>query len=382
MNKKLKLLLVSHTFLPEKGGQEDLVHSLGTEFSKKYHTTIATITNNPYGIAMDQRYPYQTVRCPVIGPKPINLITGPFLFVPCIQKLIKEESFNTLHLFEPFTLGSSVLFLKSINTFKFILTLIGVNTYDPYNVNYLRFRKYIRFVMKNADIVTASTEELAYRARAQGYTGEIRIIPHCIDTDRFKPSPNSQKEKIRGKNGISIGDPMIFSLQRLFPRKKVEVIIYAAKIVLSEMPDAKFLIGGTGPDFSRLENLIQKFSIDKSVKLLGYIPDNELPHYFSAADVFAFHTLYEGFGIVAIEAMSCGTPIITTNVGGLKEIVENNNAGVVVPPNNPSVLADALLQILEDSSLRHKLSKNARNAALKKYQTGVVAKQYIDLYNE
>ena len=379
----MNLYLISHTFRPAKGGQEELVDRLAGEMSHYYDTTVATTTKGngarPWGRFRDQEY--NVLRCPGFGPRGIDLLTKQFLSIPCLGRAIGRDSVKVLHLFEPFSLGAVVLALKCIDSFPLVLSLIGMNTYDPINVNYRRFRRYIRFVMEKADTVTASTNELARRASEQGFAGRIEIVPHCVDVDFFSPRSTDEKLSIRKKHGIGLDDPVVFSLQRMHPRKRVEVLVHAAKLVIEETPDAKFLIGGTGPDIPKIERLIRNLDLQQSVKLVGFLPNAELPAYYSTADVFAFHTLYEGFGIVAIEAMASGTPVVTTDVGGLVEIVKENHSGFVVPPNSPTRMAEAILALMENSDRLKAYSIQARTAAEEKYSIRIVAQEYRRLYS-
>lgn len=372
--------LLTPAFLPRRGGQETLVNRIGNQLGQKHDVLVATTTPfQPKTGNVETIQNYTIVRIPTIGAKGMNIVTGQFFMIPYLSSRIRKRAPDVFHLFEPFNLGAAALTLKKIYKIPLLLTVIGVNTYDPYMMNYWRFRKCIKFVMNHADAITASTTELAERARDQGCTKDIELVPHCVDTDRFHPE-KSNAHSLRQKFSFSPSDPIVVAIQRLDPRKRTEMLIRAVPHVLKEVPDARFIIGGKGPDKPKLEQLVTKLDLEKSVKLIGFIPDDELPYYYASADLFAFHTLYEGFGIVVIEAMASGTPIVTTNVGGLEEIVVDNGAGTVVPPNKPKRMAHEIITLLHDDKVRRRCALSARKAAEDIYSIENVTSKYVSIY--
>ena len=374
------LYLITPTFLPERGGQELLVDRLANEFGRYYSAYVVT----PRRGAIAKRIPaikrnYRLIRTPPTGKTPYLLLNGQIGLISTMTGFVRSHGKSILHLFEPFHLGLSVSAIKNMTNSTFILSLIGSTTYDPFTTTHHRFKYYMKFIMDNADAVTASTRELGERGRDQGYNGEIHIIPHGIDTNQFHPKNAHKRNELRRALGVKEDEPMIFAVQRLHPRKRTSQLILAAAEVLKSLPSAKFIIGGRGREMEQLQKLIVSLKLQDSVKLIGYIPDSELPFYYAAADIFALHTLYEGFGIVVIEAMASGLPVVTTNVGGMDDIVEDNGAGIIVPPNNPSEMAEAILTTLE-AKKHQRYAEHARRAAEEKYSTKKVCLQYIDLY--
>lgn len=380
----LKCYLLTPTFLPMKGGQEELVHRLAVELAKKHDVIVVTntkgIETKPWGTFQSDSYKVMRVfSFPIKG---LNLISSQVMLPLLLIGEMKRNFPDVIHLFEPFHMGYASLLLKRVFGVPLVLTLIGMNTYDPFSRNYSRFRGPISKIMNNVDVVTASTRELFKRAKWQGYQGEARIIPHCVDTSRFYPMGEHIKTEIRNKHEIDDTQKLVVSIQRLDKRKKTGVLVSAAKYVLSKMPNVRFIIGGTGPEQASLEQQVQEMGLSKNVEMIGYIPDSVLPKYYSAADLFALHTLYEGFGIVVIEAMACGTPVVTTDTGGLREIVESNAAGIVVRPDSSIALGDAIMKILNDSELQAQFAANARRVCVEKFDTSEVVREYLRLYSE
>jgi len=374
------LYLITPTFLPERGGQELLIDRLANEFGRFYCAYVVA----PRRGAIVRRIPsnkrnYSLIRTPATGKTPYLLLSGQIGLLATMTGFIRARGKSILHLFEPFHLGLSVSAIKNLTNSTFILSLIGSTTYDPFSSTHHRFRYYMKFIMDNADAVTASTRELAERGWDQGYRGEVHVIPHGVDINQFHPNNACRRNELRRALGVKEDEPMIFAVQRLHPRKRTSQLILAAAEVLKSLPSVKFIIGGKGREMEQLQNLIVSMNLQESVKLIGYIPDSELPFYYAAADVFALHTLYEGFGIVIIEAMASGLPIVTTDVGGMDDIVQDNGAGIIVSPNSPSEMAEAILSTLDTKNNR-KYAEHARRAAEEKYSIEKVCQQYIDLY--
>jgi glycosyltransferase involved in cell wall biosynthesis len=133
---------------------------------------------------------------------------------------------------------------------------------------------------------------------------------------------------LRGQVTINGSDQEVVAVQRLDPRKKVEVLLRAAKIVIETLPATKFIIIGDGPERQRLESMNKQLGLDSHVAFTLNISDGDLINYLSVADVFSIHTAHEGFGIFYIEAMSMGLPIVTSRANGNEGLIGNGKKWV------------------------------------------------------
>jgi glycosyltransferase involved in cell wall biosynthesis len=151
--------------------------------------------------------------------------------------------------------------------------------------------------------------------------------------------------------------------------------------VVREVPGARFLIVGDGPERAMLERHAASAGIAQHVSFVGR-KDNrtELPAYYAAADVFAFHTLHEGMGIVLLEALASGCPVVTTAAGGTVDIVRDGDSGLLVPPGDANAFAGAVIRLLRDSTLRAALRARARRTAETEFDWDVVAGRYLDVF--
>ena len=164
----------------------------------------------------------------------------------------------------------------------------------------------------------------------------------------------------RKELGLPEEGPVIVTVGRLVPIKGHEWLLRAAPRVLAEFPHATFVLIGEGPLLSRLQQLAEELGIGRRVMFLGVRQD--VPECLAAFDLFAFPSLNEGMGRALIEAMAVGLPVVATRVGGIPDVVADGKTGVLVPPQDDAVLADALLGLLRDPSRRQMYGQAARRS--------------------
>lgn len=213
-------------------------------------------------------------------------------------------------------------------------------------------------------ILAFTTDEVGYLHNLYGAdSGKISIIPPGVDVNRFHPiAVNQAKAKI----GISPQRRLILFVGRLDPIKRVEILLSAFKEI--DDPRVKLMvIGGESGDenLGRLKLLAKDLKISERVSFLGQRDQKILPFYYSAAEMTIVPSSYESFGLVALESMVCGTPVVASTVGGLAVLIADGQTGFSIPPNQIQPLATAILMLLKNRKLRIKMGRTARRAALK-----------------
>ena len=133
----------------------------------------------------------------------------------------------------------------------------------------------------------------------------------------------------------------------LIPIKGTIHLINAFADIIKQRNDLLLVIIGSGPLRSGLESRVQALNLDDYIRFLGFVPNQELVFWFNAADLFVLPSLGEGFGITIIEALSCGLPIVASDIGGILEIINENELGILVPPGDTKKLSNAILQALD-----------------------------------
>ncbi|MBF2075013.1 MAG: glycosyltransferase [Synechococcales cyanobacterium C42_A2020_086] len=216
----------------------------------------------------------------------------------------------------------------------------------------------------------------------------ISIIPCGFDTTEFWAI---DKLRARLTLGLSPEEHVILQLGRMVPRKGVDTVIRSfAHLLKQPLPARLLIVGGEAddpdprltPEISRLSAIAQELGVASRVTFVGRKGRDVLKYYYSAADVFVTTPWYEPFGITPIEAMACGTPVIGSNVGGIKFTVKDGETGYLVPPNDPERLAERLSHLLHNPPLRSLLGRQAIRRCQDHFTWQKVTSAVAALYEE
>ena len=217
---------------------------------------------------------------------------------------------------------------------------------------------------------------------------KIIVIPPGVDTNRFHPPHDRQA--LKKELGLSRG-PVVLTMGRLDIRKGFDLFFRAAAQVMEKLgkeTDIQFVLsaGTDAEDLhearerDHLAKLLKTLHIEKSVRWLPVLPADEVPLYYGASDVFVMPSRYELFGIVLLEAMACGVPVVATKFGGPPEIVSDGRDGRLVDPTNINMFASAIVDLLSNPNLREQMGKTAREHVEERYCWETLARKHQKLY--
>jgi D-inositol-3-phosphate glycosyltransferase len=219
----------------------------------------------------------------------------------------------------------------------------------------------------------------------------IAVVPPGVDLDLFRPIP---EDKARQILGLPPSRCVILFVGRIEPLKGIDTLLRAIAILAPEMPcwrdELSVVIIGGAPgagidqvnaEMARLEKLRAELGIEDLVTFLGAKDQDTLVYYYAAAEMVVMPSHYESFGMVALEAMACGTPVVASKVGGLAFNVQDGQTGFLVPERDPEALANRIRQLLKDRALHGEMSKQAVEWA-QRYSWGAIAEQMLELYAE
>jgi len=314
---------------------------------------------------------------PIGRPRPIptsgsiaRVTISPWLS-PRVKAVLNQENFDIIHLHEPLMpmLCATVLRLSqtaNIGTFHACHGRPGYNFAKPIGKWILRrwFRK-----LDGKIAVSKPAMEFAHGH----FPGYYNIIPNGVDLDHFSPDVSPINEFCDGKvNILFVG--------RLEKRKGLNYLIEAFKQVKQEISNSRLIIVGPGTRLRhKYEKQVMRSGL-KDVVFVGYVAYDELPRYYKTADVFcAPATGRESFGIILLEAMAVGKPIVASNIEGYASVVTHGVDGLLVPPEDKEMLAQALISLLTDQSLRQEMGAKGRIKALE-YSWEHIAQNVLNYY--
>lgn len=231
-----------------------------------------------------------------------------------------------------------------------------------------------RRIALECDRVLATCSDEVFELGAMGVPPErTSVVPCGVDTDRFGPDPGGA----RGRDGRHDGRPRLLAIGRLVPRKGFDRAVAA----LARIPDAELLIAGgpdpalldTDPEAGRLRRLARELGVADRVRLLGAVPHERMPELIRGADLVLSTPRYEPFGIVPLEAMACGVPVVATGVGGHLDSVADRVTGRLVPPDDPEALAHAVAELIASPELLRRYGEAGRKRVLARFSWERVA---------
>ena len=219
-----------------------------------------------------------------------------------------------------------------------------------------------------------------------GFTSEaIEVIPPGIDVDRFRPTIPDDEKVVTGIRGR-----YIFCLSRIDTNKGHDMLLKAFDIVRKEIPDIQLVIGGGSPKpqqtelevIGAIKDIINRHDMNSRVQIYGYVPDEILVALYRQAELFVLPSLFEPFGMTAQEAMACGTPVIASKLGGIREVISSGENGLLVDPRNTSEFAEGIIKLLNDREKLEDMGQRAYKHVHEHYSWGAIARRHLAFYSK
>ncbi len=213
----------------------------------------------------------------------------------------------------------------------------------------------------------------------------IEIIPPGVDIHRFYPVDAKEKEKYP-----EIPDNYIFCLSRIDTNKGHDYLLHAFNIVCQHDKEISLVIGGGSPTpnerekgvFKMMHELIDKYGIQDRVKMIGYVSDEMMAPYYQYARMFVLPSRFEPFGMTSQEAMACGRTVVASKLGGIRNVITNEDTGLLVDPSDSEEFGNAMLSLLKDDEYNQRLGNNAYKLIVEKYSWEAIADKFLSFYNE
>ncbi|MSQ40787.1 MAG: glycosyltransferase family 1 protein [Dehalococcoidia bacterium] len=333
------------------------------------HTRVIHVTAGPYGEPKDTLYQYlpqflnNVKRFQVDHELEYSLVHSHYWFSGWVGSLLAE--------------GWHVSHVTTFHTLAEIKKQARAGEQEPS----IRSQGEWKIVHEADRVIAFSRHEKDALTRLYSATpSKVEIIPCGVDLELFKPSRKSSAKKQLGLQGKKV----VLFVGRIEPLKAVDLLLRAVAL-LEDREKVHLLVVGGNPhrdrELRRVKALAVELGLGEAVSFTGTVDQNQLPTYYSAADVFVLPSYYESFGLVALEAMACGTPVIAARVGGLKDVVKEGLTGYLIPWRCPEPYAERLEVLLSHEDLRSSMGQAARKLA-KEQGWGKVAERLLGVYQE
>jgi glycosyltransferase involved in cell wall biosynthesis len=238
----------------------------------------------------------------------------------------------------------------------------------------------LHFLLKTAaKIVVTQEDYINSSIYLKSYKNKIKILPNGVDIDRFRPMTNPQK-KAEDKVLFFLG-----LLDKYHAYKGLDDLLKALVIIRKQLPGVKLVVGGDGELLSHYSDMAANLGLSQNVEFQGFIPDDMLQECYNRCDAFVLPSTssdQEGFGIVLLEAMASGRPVISTDIVGVAEDVMRFYAGRIVKPRDINALAQAVLEILENEELASEMGRRGRRLVEEKYNWKKIGRDMLEIYQE
>lgn len=368
----MEIAQVAPYFWPHFGGVESHVLALAQYLNKRGHHTTVYTANHDKLPAREEVFGVDVVRIPQL----VNLFTTPV--APAFRRHLKRHLLDSgadvahIHWPPPFTerfatQAARKAKVPTVLTYHCDLEL-------PSLFGRLAVSLYLRWMaplaLRNARKVVATTTSYAATSRMV-WNVEVETIPNAVDIQRFRPDQDGSA--LREKHGLA-DEPVILFTGRLVPHKGHDTIIDALALI---PPPAKLLIIGTGPTHSALEDRVRRRGLEDRVIFTGRVTEEELPLYYAASDLSVLPSVarLEAFGIVGLEAMASGNPVVLSDIPGVREVIEDGKQGYICSPLNPEEWAAAIEKLIEYPVRAQRMGERGRQRVEERFSWERVAEQ-------
>jgi len=374
----MKIALVSPYDYPYPGGVVKHIFYLDREFRRLGHDVrIIAACSEDVG-----EVPQHVIKVSgSIAPVPFAGSVGRITLSPRVyrrvKKILKREQFDVIHIHEPLTPALPLSVLRHVPLSP---RSVVVGTFHAYRENdhpgyeYVK-RIFERFFGRLDGRIAVS--EVVRDFMAPYFPGDYRIIPNGTDVERFS------NPALRPIEQFDDGKLNVLFVGRLDKRKGFKYLLRAYAQVKKAVPEARLMVVGAYDKEDKAEFVLyaRKYRL-RDVRFIGPVSEEDLPRYYRTCHVFcAPSTGFESFGIILLEAMAAGKPIVASDIAGYRSVLEDGKEGILVPPEDERRLADALICLLKEPALRERMGRRGQDKATD-YSWQKVAQQILEYYQE
>ena len=358
----MKIGMFINYYTPSKGGMETSVINLCKGLKSAGHQPFIFAPEYPnYEDKEKNIFRYKSIRFNYGG----YFYVIPIPFFSKFGQIVKDLNLDIIHSHQPYSLGSEALkFSKELNiplAFTYHIRYEEYSHYVPFIPESVS-KKYIRKMAVNysnkCDAVIAPSTAIKKILENREVKIPIKVIPSGINVVNFKKD-SGEREKIRNKYGIKSGDVLLITASRIAEEKNIKFLFEAFGEIKKKANNVKFLIVGDGAIKKELEEMSKNLHSEKDIIFTGLVSRDEIVGLYQASDIFVFASLTETQGLVAVEAMAAGLPVVAIKASGIEDMVDDGEDGILTA-NSVDDFSNSVLKIVNNENLRKKLSAQAK----------------------
>jgi phosphatidylinositol alpha-mannosyltransferase len=368
---RLNVLMVTDAYYPYPSGVSEYVHCLSNALRDLGHKVDIVATS--FGKKQDSEY--DAIRIGKVLYVPLNksYATVPVGFgVPAKMKYLAQDSrYDVIHLNGPIFPNLSYFALKYSRTRT--ISTFHTSSEKVSGFGGSSFKRIFGNINAKIDVMIAVSKQ-AQRTNEMYIPGTYHIVPLGIDVRRFTPQGDKCSEIARNS---------ILFVGRMDPRKGLHRLLRAFRVVKREMPDAVLYVVGSGPAHAKYERMAVDYGIRDAIVFKGAVSISQLPEYFRSATVYTSPAEGgESFGLVLLEAMASGAPVVASRIAGYDEVIEDGRNGLMVDTDDPAAYSECLLKVLQSAKLRHSLIAEGLKDVTTKYSWDIIGRRIEQFYYE
>lgn len=376
----MRIIIINSFFPPWRGGAETYVYNLSKHLEERGHEVTVICSSPPFEPGMQFVDGVKVERLRTCGK-----LYGTPIMPELFQKLMGEQA-DIIH--ANFPSPYIACLASTISRIRGVPAVLTWHNDLPPVTRMARIlvtvhdRLVLPLYLPQFSSIIATSKLYAETSHIlEAHKDRVVVIPNGVDTQRFNPDIHG--EEIRHRLGVDRGKIVLFvgALTQWHRYKGLDVLIQAMALMRDQVPEARLVIVGAGQLETEYRQLVGQHGLTSCVIFAGNVPDDELPKYYACSDMLALPSKdrSEGFGLTILEANATGKPAIGTTVGGIPSVIRDGYNGLLVPPNDPGALAEAIQKGLSDDDLLKRMGRNGR-AFSERHDWSIMAKQTEELY--
>ncbi len=368
--------------LPSWGGSSAVAVDLASGLVERGHRVTVVAHNPPPRPVLASLPTGRLVVRPVqVGAHPALAQAGALTvaLAGTLLQLLSEDPFDLLHVHYAVPHAMAAQLARAAWPGPFPAVVVSLHGTDASEIAAdTQYRPLLRTALAGAQAVTAPSLGLARLAQSHLELPQLPIVQHnFVDLEQFVPAQTRDRRQLDEHFAVRDDSPVLLHVSNFRPVKQAPMLVEQFAALCAHTP-CRLLLVGDGPDLPQVREAVAQLGLRDRVASLP--PRGDCLPLLQHADVFVLPSRSEGFGLAALEAMACGTPVVATAVGGVPEVVADGIAGLLVDPQEPSALALALRNVLSDRGLWQRLSQGARAVAASEFGRPAGVQRWLELY--